>query len=224
MKSILTKKLGLVASVAALALCAVSTANAAPIYSAVSGVVNVGGPGFGTLTETLNQSGLSSGYTSGVTNFNTYMASNPTHTLVFNGFEWFSNQGTSSARVTYNLGALRVIDAMALWNEESSGIGLLDLAYSADGINFSSLLSGLTPTNNPLNSSYTADIFSFGAVNMQYIQLDMSRCPQNDFPACSIGEVAFRGGELSNVPEPGSLALVALALAGLGIRRRVNLA
>ena len=87
MKSILTKKLGFVASVAALTLCAISTASAAPIYSAVSGVVNVGGPGFGTLTETLNQSGLSSGYTSGVTNFNTYMASNPTHTLVFNGFE-----------------------------------------------------------------------------------------------------------------------------------------
>lgn len=49
-----------------------SQAHAGAIYSAVSAVINSGGPGFGTLTVTFNQAGLSSGYTSGVTDFDNY--------------------------------------------------------------------------------------------------------------------------------------------------------
>jgi hypothetical protein len=104
-----------------------NSANAGAIVSATSGVINSGGPGFGTLTETLNQAGLALGYTSGATDFDTYLASNPVHTAVFAGFEWFSNVGSKTASVTYNLGSANSISAVALWNEESAGIGVLDL-------------------------------------------------------------------------------------------------
>ena len=43
--------------------------------------------------------------------------------MIFAGFEWFSNSGTTAAVVTYDLGAVITIDRLALWNEESSGIG-----------------------------------------------------------------------------------------------------
>lgn len=208
-----------VATVACLGLASQSHAGA--IYSAVSGVINSGGPGFGTLTETFNQAGLSSGYTSGVTDFDTYIASAPTHTDTFSGFEWFSDFGTTSASVTYNLGASLTLDAMALWNEEISGIGLLDLLYSTDGTTFTSLLSGVAPVDNPAGI-YPAEVFPFGAVTAQYIRLDMSRCPQANpggFPACAIGEVAFRAAD-NNVPEPGTMALVGFALLGAGLARR----
>ncbi|MDL2338962.1 MAG: PEP-CTERM sorting domain-containing protein [Pseudomonadota bacterium] len=213
----------LLSGVAAISM--VDNANAGAIYSATSAVINSGGPGFGTLTETFNQAGLSSGYTSGVTDFNTYIAGNPTHTTSFSPFEWFSNQGTTSASVTYNLGTALSLDGFALWNEESSGIGLLDLLYSTDGVNFNALLSGLTPFDNPL-AAYPAEVFSFSAVTAQYIRLDMSRCPQSNpgtFDACAIGEVAFRGADAGTpIPEPSSLALVGLALAGVGVARRAR--
>jgi hypothetical protein len=90
---------------AALAATA-SFATAAVIVAPVAGVINSGGPGFGSLADTFNQSGLSSGYVSGVTDFDVYLGTNPTHTWVFPGFEWFSNEDTSSASVTYDLGSV----------------------------------------------------------------------------------------------------------------------
>jgi hypothetical protein len=200
--------------------CAMGSASAGVIQSPTSGTINSGGPGNGTLTETINQTGLLSGFTSGVTDFATYMATNPKHSLIYSGNEWFSNSGTTSASVTYDLGASYSIDKLALWNEESSGIGLLNLYSSTDGVNFFALSLGLTPTDNPL-ADYPADVFSFATTNARYVRFDMSRCPQQNpgnYVACAIGEVAF--DVTTEAPEPGSLALLAIALAGLGTMKR----
>ncbi len=199
-----------------------TTAEAGPILSAADATINSGGPGFGPITDTINQSGLSAGYVSGVTDFDSYIASNPTHSYVFNGFEWFSNNPSTEASVTYDLGSIVNIDAIALWNEETSGIGLLDLLGSTDGIIFFNLALGLTPTDNPLSIDYSAEVFSFSSVNLQYVRFDMSNCPQlpSTFDSCAIGEVAFRAAQQQNVPEPAPLALLGLGLLGLGLARR----
>ncbi|KQT32140.1 coagulation factor 5/8 type domain-containing protein [Sphingomonas sp. Leaf412] len=208
----------------ALALSTVAMpAGAQTIIAPTSGVVDVGGPGFGTLRDTINQAGLSSGYTAGVTDFDTYLAGNPTHTSTFSGFEWFSNDGTTSATVTYDFGASVRVDRLALWNEESSGIGRLILSGSADGVTFSQL--GIySPTDNPV-SSYPADIFSFAAVSLRYARFEMAGCPQADpgtFTACAIGEVAFRTA--AGVPEPATWGLMILGFGAIGgaMRRRAT--
>ena len=194
-------------------------ANAA-IIGAVSGVINAGGPGFGTLAETINQAGLSATYIPGVTDFDSFVAGT-THTTTFNGSEWLSNIGTTAATVTYDLGSVKRIDKMALWNEESSGIGLLNLLVSSDGVGFSALLSGLTPTDHPY-ADYVADVFTFAATSFRFIQLDMSLCPQQNpgtFAGCAIGEVAFN--EVAAIPVPAAGFLLLGALGGLvALRRR----
>lgn len=166
------------------------------IISPISATINAGGPGFGSINDTLNQSGLAARFTSGVTNFDTYLATNPTHTAIFAGFEWFSNAGTTGATVTYDLGAVITIDRLALWNEESSGIGTLNLLSSKDGATFTPLVSALHPTDNP-SADYPADVFEFTPTSARFVRLVASDSPQPDpgnFPAAAIGEVAFRVG------------------------------
>ncbi|WP_309734564.1 discoidin domain-containing protein [Chamaesiphon sp. OTE_75_metabat_556] len=173
-------------------LSATSNASATGlIFSPVSGVINNGGPGFGSLADTYNQNGLATNFVSGVTDFDSYLALNPTHTFAYSGNEWFSNFGTQSTTVTYDLGSVRSIDRLALWNEDASGIGRLNLAYSTDNITFSSLAAGLTPFNNALNSAYPADVFAFATTNARYVRFEASECRQSVFAACAIGEVAF---------------------------------
>jgi hypothetical protein len=186
------------------------------IISPTNAVINTSGPGFGSIQDTINQNGLFSHFISGVTDFDAYIATNPIHTDIFSGFEWFGNSGTTGASVTYDLGGATTIDRLALWNEESSGIGTLDLYSSLDGITFAPLALGLKPFDNPL-ADYPAEVFSFGPINTQYVWFDISDSPQPDpgsFPSAAIGEVAFRKVV---VPEPTPvLGLLALGALGVG--------
>lgn len=205
------------AILAASIFTASSASAASTIIAPIAGVIDSGGPGFGTLTETFNQTGLLTGYTAGVTDFDSYIATNPLHTLAFGGNEWFSNSNTSSATVTYDFGALVSVDRLALWNEESSGIGVLNLLGSTDGVSFTSL-GTFSPFDNPL-ANYPAEVFAFGATSLRYARFEMSECPQLDpgnFAACAIGEVAFRTAGAGAVPEPTTWGMMILGFGAIG--------
>lgn len=205
------------ATLLSIALWISSTLTAGPIVSPVSAVVNSGGTDPSTsIVNTLNRNGLSVGFTSGVTDFDTYLAGNPTHTLGFTNAEWFSASGTTTASVTYDLGSILLIDRLALWNEESAGIGSLNLLSSTDNVVFTPRVAGFAPPDNPL-ADYPATVVNLGgAVSARYVRFDMSGCPQANpgtFAGCAIGEVAFSTG--AAVPEPSSIFLLGLGLSGL---------
>jgi hypothetical protein len=133
----------------ALLAAAPAVASAQAIVRPTSAVINSGGPGFGSIADTHNGNGLSTNFVSGVTDFDAYIAANPTHSFVFSGNEWFSELNTTSATVTYDLGAILSIDRFALWNEEVSGIGQFNLLGSTNGTTFSALLTGISPVDIP---------------------------------------------------------------------------
>jgi hypothetical protein len=198
-------------------LGAVDNAAAGAILSPTSGTIDSGGPGFGPIDDTFNHNGLITDFISGVTDFDEYLALNPIHVFEADGNEWFSELDVTSASVTYNLGAAKNIDKLALWNEDASGIGALSLFTSTDNVTFT-LLTSVVPTDNTLSVDYPADVFSFGTVTAQYIRFDMSGCPQapSILNACAIGEVAFREVDaVSAVPEPGTVVLLGIGIAGL---------
>lgn len=204
---------------AALAVSTATMAHAGVIIAPVAATIDAGGPGSGSISNTFDQSGLSIGYTAGVTDFDTYIASGPTHTLTFGGYEWFSNYGTTSATVTYDFGALVTISALALWNEESSGIGHLNLTAPDLGT-----IASVDPVDVPYGD-YGAQVFSFAPVTTRYLTFEMSNCPQNDpgsYQSCAIGEVAFNSGVAGGVPEPATWALMigGFGMAGAALRRR----
>lgn len=196
------------------------------IIRPVAATINSGGSGFGDIADTYNGAGLSTNFVSGVTDFDAYIGAGPTHSYLFADREWFSNLGTTSASVTYDLGGVFGIDRLALWNDEISGIGLLNLLGSIDGSTFAAFATGLTPTDNPEATDYGADVFAFATQSVRYVRFDMSRCPQPDpgsFDSCAIGEVAFRAAAISSVPEPSTYLLMGtglLALGGVAANRR----
>lgn len=190
----------------------------------------------------INQSGLSSGYTSGVTDFDVYIASNPLHGNSAKYHEWWSANNITSAVLDFDLGSLQSIDRLALWHEEGAGFTAADIYTSIDGLTFT-----LAVTINPLDNvspgglyMYPVEVFDLAggnAVSAQYVRMNLSGCAQQPFSgtlnACAVGEMAFSaGGSQSggddegdesgepSLPEPATLGFLGLGLAGLAFRSR----
>lgn len=203
------------------------SAHAGQIIGAIDATIN-SGLGYddvdNDIANTYNQAGLYEQYQQGITDFDSYIGSSPFHTSDYNNNEWFS--AFTATSVTYDLGQVFNINAIALWNEESAGIATFDLFGSIDGLQFFSLAEDLLPTDNPFDENqpnadyrYLPEVFNFATANLQYVRLDISGCRglKGPYDICSIGEVAFRA---TDVPEPAALALVCLGLLGLRVNKK----
>lgn len=223
-------KRGLVAAACVIsAMLVAAPAQAGPIVSAVNAVVNIGGPGIpgASIHDTYNHHGLlgGQGYTSGVTDYNTYLGGNPQHSFFALGNEWFSSftgSGSPSYSVTYELLQATTVDRFALWNEDFAGATLISLFSSMTNLpnSFTPVFGPSAAVNNPNNLNYGPKSYAFAPVNAKYFRLEGSQCSPGQpgsLDTCGIGEVAWRA---VSVPEPAGLALVGVSLLGLGLTRR----
>jgi hypothetical protein len=186
------------------------------------------------ISHIFDQSGLSLGFTSGVTDFDVYIASDPLHSAYFNAVwrpedypdpwdtafdqEFFGPVGTLSGTIVLDLGGTHLVDRLALWNEDSTGIEVMQVRTSDDP-NF---LVGVTdhgsfsPTANAYidpPTDYPAEVFALSMVFDRYVEIDLT-CNANPDNNCGIGEIAF------SVPEPTTALLLGLGMAGLAVGGR----
>lgn len=188
---------------------------AAPIIGAVGVSTDMGTAGGSTpLPRVIDQSGLSQTYTSGVTDFATYVAST-THVGINNGTaSWFSALNHKTGNVVFDLGVETTIDAFALWNLHRSNNNSIQAFKLYDESN--NLLGTYSAVRGPGPTSdiITAQVFDFSAITTRYVTLEVD---SNWGGALSgFGEAAFRGV----TPEPSALALLGLSGLGLLVSRR----
>ncbi len=200
-------------------------ASADVIRSPTSVISNSAGDYSATFSSSnmINQSGLSAGFTSGVTNFDTYIASNPTSTANdVNGWDSPSNP-IYPITIGFDMGAVYSLSRLALWNDASGSTADTQnfKVYTASNAAFTgaTLVGSFTnPQGVGGGGQDPATVFNLALTSARYVELQIDSNYGNS--VATVGEVAFATNGTS-VPEPATLALTLAGVAAVaGIRRR----
>jgi hypothetical protein len=215
MMRLTTRAPGLLALALALLCGAAPPARAGVILQPATASTDMG-TAIGSPNNVINQSGLSAPYTSGVTDFAAYIASNPTHNSSDARNAWGSNFG-ATGNFDFDLGGTYAIGAFALWNyggglpQNVVGFDLL----AADNAAFSNPTTLGSFTANPDTGRYTAvlpEVFTFTPTSAAFVRMHITS--NNGSRYTIFGEAAF-SAQATAVPEPSSLALLGVGACGL---------
>jgi hypothetical protein len=193
-----------------------STARADDIIdptSVASAMGSLGSGGYADLPNLINQSGLSTPYTSGATNFASY--TNTTTELGGDQYSWTSASCYVYGNVNFTLGGTYTLDALALWT--------LDGAAQTVSVQQFTLLASNTPsfaTYTTLDTytatppatdatSVSAQVFDFAPTKASYIRMEI-QSNYGNVNYSGMGEVAFAA-----VPEPEPSSLFLCGIAGV---------
>lgn len=218
------------AAVMLAATLASGSANAGAILQAVGASSSVGSFPFGgdyDISHTIDQSTLSTPYTSGVTDFDSYVGSTA-HLGAGGASEiWYSPEGAITATIVFDLGGSYALDGFALWADwQGVGQGVNEFRLSASSessFTSSTLLGDFQATDGPGfvigAASNFGQTFGFAETNASFIQMEIFSNHGATFPVVGFGEAAFRLAD--TVPGPASLPLLFAGFLGvIGLSRR----
>lgn len=192
-------------------------AQAGPI-AAVQSVWSTLGGSFGNLTD---QSGLSERYTAGVTDFDIYLASKPTHNSLDPDNDWLPI--FTEGYTIFRFAVPTTIKSFALWNlaKPEDGAYTVRINVCADGASCDYLKSDHAQMVRGTEDAVEFQVFDFYAPDpVLAIRLDF--VPSTFNRTVGLGEVIFETADVATrVPEPDALSLTFAAVgACLASRRR----
>lgn len=211
-----------------------SAAHAGVLIDPISASTNMGTDLDAAIDNVLNQSALTPGYTSGVTELNAYLNTNPLHDgVVLSGIPpvgtdnnvWRSADGFTTGNFDFNLGASMSIDAFLFWNLGTQGLGELNRTnvagftlLAADNPSFTNATTIGSFTSTPAGdqASVRVELFPFSqVVTASYVRMEIT---SNDGDGeTGFGQAAF--DEVVVAPEPASISILAAASAAFLFRR-----
>ena len=97
-------------------------ATASVILSPTAVVGNTMGTGVngGSTANIINQTGLSSGFVSGVTDFSAYLATGPIHETNDEFNAWAGENGPVLGDLDFDLGSTFLLSSLALWSQSNA--------------------------------------------------------------------------------------------------------
>jgi hypothetical protein len=171
----------------------------------------------------INGSGLEDNpFSSGVTDWDTYFAGNPTHNTG-GTYAWFSDGTNLNGALTFDLDGTWFIDKIALWNESWAGVSHFEVWFDDDPDRTNGYVVG--GAGDParaadLSPSYTAEIFEpGGSFEAAYVHLHLTGFDMTWAELISVGEIAFSA---TPAPAPPAVFLLFSGLLGLASFRRFN--
>jgi hypothetical protein len=171
----------------------------------------------------INGSGLGRNpFTSGVTDWDTYFAGNPTHETG-GSCAWFSDGTSLTGNLTFDLGGTWFIDKIALWNESWAGVSRFEVWFDDDTDRSNGyVVEGAWPPARAdgLVPLYSAEIFDLGgSYEAAYVHLRLTGTDMGWAELISVGEIAVSA---THAPAPPAVFLLFSGLLGLASYRRFN--
>jgi hypothetical protein len=165
----------------------------------------------------IDQSGLSVGYTSGVDNFDAYLAGSPEHNNSTSTV-WQSDS-VQTGNVDFDLGGIFLVEEIAFWNIPFNGSAVTQVQlFASNDPTFENAIDlgvfMIPYEEGP--SSLPAELLDIADTSAQFVRIEVQE-NFDDAPRSGFAEVAF-----GVVPEPSASLLACTALVVLAALRRVG--
>ncbi|MGK7931513.1 MAG: PEP-CTERM sorting domain-containing protein [Microcystaceae cyanobacterium] len=175
----------------------------------------------GNSNQIVDQSGLSSNYISGATDFDTFVAATTHDGSSFSSTGWLADSVDWTA--DFDLGASYEIDRLAIWNVDATGSlrGFTLEASTTSDFSSPIALGSFSVNNGTDFPNYPAQTFTFAPTTAQFFRFSNTSNGGSSL-GTGLAEVAFGESDGTppppTTPEPSTL----LGLIGVGLLRVVT--